>query len=83
MADAGIAVWDAKYAFNFWRPITAIQEANLDGNPDTANDPEWTPLLNTPAFPEYVSGHSTFSAAAGTRTPARPAPAGATGGVTS
>jgi len=66
MADAGIAVWDAKYAFNFWRPITAIQEANLDGNPDTANDPEWTPLLNTPAFPEYVSGHSTFSAAAAT-----------------
>ena len=64
MADAGIAVWDAKYAFNFWRPITAIQQGDTDNNPDTIADPEWMPLLNTPAFPEYVSGHSAFSAAA-------------------
>jgi len=64
MADAGIASWDAKYAYNFWRPITAIQQAELDGNPDTEADPNWTPLLNTPPFPEYTSGHSTFSAAA-------------------
>ena len=66
MADAGIAVWDAKYAYNFWRPVTAIQQADADNNPDTIADPDWLPLLNTPAFPEYVSGHSTFSKAAAT-----------------
>lgn len=64
MADAGIACWDAKYIHNFWRPITAIHEADTDGNPDTEADSNWTPLLNTPPFPEYVSGHSTFSSAA-------------------
>jgi len=63
-ADAGIAAWDAKYEDNFWRPITAIQQADTDGNPDTIVDPNWTPLLTTPPFPEYVSGHSTFSGAA-------------------
>ncbi len=66
MADAGIACWDAKYEYNSWRPITAIQEADLDGNPDTVADPNWLPLLTTPSFPEYVSGHSTFSGAAST-----------------
>ncbi|MBI2927915.1 MAG: phosphatase PAP2 family protein [Verrucomicrobia bacterium] len=64
MADAGIVTWDAKYRYNFWRPVTAIREAGRDGNPDTVADPEWTPLLVTPNFPEYTSGHSTFSAAA-------------------
>lgn len=64
MADAAICVWDAKYLYNFWRPVTAIQQADTDGNPDTEADPDWTPLLSTPAFPEYVSGHSAFSAAA-------------------
>lgn len=64
MADAGIAVWDAKYTFNSWRPITAIAQADTDDNPETIADPDWTPLLNTPPFPEYVSGHSAFSAAA-------------------
>ncbi len=66
MADAAIAVWDAKYLYNFWRPVTAIHEADNDGNPDTMADPNWAPLLNTPSFPEYVSGHSTFSSAAAT-----------------
>jgi membrane-associated phospholipid phosphatase len=66
LADAAIATWDAKYAFNFWRPVTAIQLAAMDDNPETAADADWTPLLNTPSFPEYVSGHSTFSAAAAT-----------------
>jgi membrane-associated phospholipid phosphatase len=66
MADAGIAVWDAKYIYNFWRPITAIQQADVDGNAETIADVEWTPLLTTPSFPEYVSGHSAFSAAAAT-----------------
>ena len=53
-----------KHAFNFWRPITAIPNADIDGNPDTVSDPTWTPLLVTPNFPEYISGHSTFSGAA-------------------
>ncbi len=64
MADAGICTWDAKYVYNLWRPITAIQRADTDDNPETEADPDWVPLLNTPAFPEYTSGHSAFSAAA-------------------
>jgi membrane-associated phospholipid phosphatase len=64
LADAGIAAWDAKYTYNTWRPITAIRNAALDGNDNTTADPNWLPLINTPPFPEYVSGHSTFSAAA-------------------
>jgi membrane-associated phospholipid phosphatase len=66
MADAGIAAWDAKYAYNFWRPVTAIHQGEIDGNPDTLSDTNWVPLLTTPPFPEYVSGHSTFSGAAST-----------------
>lgn len=65
-ADAGIACWDAKYAYSLWRPITAIREAETDGNPETTADPAWLPLLPTPPFPEYTSGHSTFSRAAAT-----------------
>lgn len=64
LADASIAAWDAKYAYNSWRPITAIQQADKDGNPLTTADPTWAPLLTTPPFPEYISGHSTFSGAA-------------------
>lgn len=63
-ADAGIVAWDAKYEYNFWRPITAIQQANTDGNPDTTVAQGWASLLTTPPFPEYVSGHSAFSGAA-------------------
>jgi membrane-associated phospholipid phosphatase len=55
MGDAVIACWDAKYHYVFWRPITAIR---------ATTDPAWTPLLITPAFPEYPSGHSTVSGAA-------------------
>lgn len=61
LADAAITCWDAKYAYNLWRPITAIREAESDGNPGTAADPAWEPLIATPPFPEYTSGHSTFS----------------------
>ena len=64
LADAGIACWDAKYAYDWWRPVTAIRAADTDGNPHTEADPSWTPLVSTPPFPEHVSGHSTFSAAA-------------------
>jgi hypothetical protein len=66
LADAAIACWDAKYAYDWWRPITAIRMADTDGNPATESDPTWTPLISTPPFPEHVSGHSTFSAAAAT-----------------
>jgi len=66
LADAGIACWDNKYTYNFWRPVTAIRTADIDGNPDTISDPEWNSLLITPPFPEYTSGHSTFSRTAAT-----------------
>ena len=61
LADAAITCWDTKYAYPYWRPVTAIREADTDGNPETAGDPTWTPLIVTPPFPEYTSGHSTFS----------------------
>jgi membrane-associated phospholipid phosphatase len=64
MADTSIVIWDTKYEFNWWRPVTAIREADRDGNDATAPDKEWTPLLPTPSFPEYVSGHAAFSGAA-------------------
>lgn len=64
LADAGISSWDAKYAYNLWRPITAIQNADLDGNAATTQDAAWAPLLTTPPFPTFTSGHSTFSGAA-------------------
>lgn len=64
LADAAIVSWDCKYVYNYWRPITAIQLADTDGNPATLADPAWAPLLATPPFPEYTSGHSTFSGAA-------------------
>jgi hypothetical protein len=66
LADAAIAAWDMKWEYYFWRPVTAIHNAADDGNRDTAPDPAWEPLINTPPFPGYVSGHSTFSDAAAT-----------------
>jgi hypothetical protein len=63
-ADAYFAVWDAKYAYNFWRPVTAIRAADTDDNSDTVPDSTWTPLLVTPNHPSYISGHSGHSAAA-------------------
>lgn len=65
-ADAIIAVFDAKNAFNFWRPVTAIQQAAFDGNPDTVADPSWSSLLIVPYFQEYPSAHSGVSSAATT-----------------
>lgn len=66
LADAGISSWDTKYYFQLWRPIDAIREGDTDGNPATIVDPTWLPLLKTPPFPTYTSGHSTFSGAAAT-----------------
>ena len=61
VADAAIVSWDIKFAYNNWRPVTGIQHADIDGNPDTAADTGWLPLIATPPFPAYSSGHSTFS----------------------
>jgi PAP2 superfamily len=61
--DAYVAAWDAKYAYNFWRPVTAIRQADVDGNPATIGDPSWLPLGPTPPFPDYVSGHTTYTGA--------------------
>lgn len=55
-ADAAITVWESKYHFNFWRPITAIREGDMDPHPGTEGDPSWTPLFATPPYPDYTSG---------------------------
>jgi hypothetical protein len=74
-ADAQIACWNDKYYWQFWRPITAIREADTDGNPATEADPTWLPLFDpatpvchlpalvTPPFPEHPSGHACATAA--------------------
>lgn len=62
VADAIITVWRAKYDYAFWRPITAINLADTDGNPLTIADPTWVPLFTTPAYPEYPSGYNSFAA---------------------
>ncbi len=64
LADTAIASWNTKYAYSLWRPIDAIQQADLDGNDATEKNAAWQPLLITPPHPEYVSGHSSFSNAA-------------------
>lgn len=63
VCDAGICAWDNKYFYGDWRPITAIRAADSDGNDDTEADAAWEPLISTPPFPSYTSGHSTFSGA--------------------
>jgi uncharacterized protein (TIGR03118 family) len=64
LADEAIAFFDAKYTYNRWRPVTAIQLADQDGNPDTIADPNWLPLLNTANHPSWVSAHGGISGAA-------------------
>jgi membrane-associated phospholipid phosphatase len=66
LADAAITSWDVKFTEKFWRPVTAIRAGDTDGNADTIGDATWEPLLTTPPFPGYTSGHSTFSGAAAT-----------------
>ena len=56
--DAFIAVFDAKYEYNFWRPITAIRNGDIDGNGATSLDAKWLPLVDTPLHPEYPCAHS-------------------------
>ena len=67
LADAAITCWEAKYNYDLWRPVTAINLGDLDGNPLTVADPSWRPRIVTPPFPEYTSGHSTCSGAAAAR----------------
>ena len=64
--DAMIAVFDAKYYYNFWRPITAIRNGDIDGNDATERDPSWTPFINTPMHPEYPCAHCIVSGTVGT-----------------
>jgi hypothetical protein len=56
-ADGAIACFDSKYYFNSWRPVTAIQAADTDNNPDTEADASWLPLAVTPPHPEYPAAH--------------------------
>src|SRR5262249_25687678 len=64
LADETIAFFDAKYTYSRWRPVTAIQLAGQDGNPDTVADPSWRPLNNTANHPSWVSAHGGISGAA-------------------
>ena len=66
MADAAIAVWDGKFHYGWWRPITAIREADTDGNPNTVGVPGWTPFLVTPPYPDWPSGLNGVIGAAST-----------------
>jgi hypothetical protein len=73
MADAGIAIWESKYHYALWRPVTAVREADSDGNPATQPIPDFSPLGApasnlqgpnfTPPFPAYPSGHAGFGGA--------------------
>jgi hypothetical protein len=62
-ADGAIDCHNDKFFYNFWRPVTAIREADTDGNPATEPDPNWTPLIETPPTPEFPSGHTYTSGA--------------------
>jgi PAP2 superfamily len=66
MDDALIAVADAKYHYNFWRPITAIRNGDLDGNDATERDASWVPFIDTPMHPEYPCAHCIVSATVAT-----------------
>jgi len=63
LTDAYIAVFDAKYRYEFWRPITAIRNGDIDGNAATEIDPTWQPLDATPQHPEYPCAHCILSGA--------------------
>lgn len=65
IADGYISVFDAKIFYYYWRPISAIQLGDTDGNPNTVGDPNWKPVLGTPAVGEYSSAHALTGAAAG------------------
>jgi hypothetical protein len=64
LADAAISSWDAKYAYDYWRPITAIQMGDLDGYVATVGDTTWTSLIAAPPHPSFMSAHATVAGAA-------------------
>lgn len=64
MVDTNLTIFEAKYYFRLWRPIHAIRLADTDGNPLTMAQPDWTPLIANPPYPEYPSGHQSLSGAA-------------------
>jgi hypothetical protein len=72
MADTAFTTWGGKRFYGAvpievtWRPVTAIPLADTDGNSDTASDPDWLPLINTPSHPEYPAGHPSLNGAAAT-----------------
>ena len=66
LADGVIALYDSKYAYHRWRPVTAVQAGENDGNPDTAGDPNWTPLAVTALDPSYAGAHAEISQSAAT-----------------
>jgi hypothetical protein len=63
LSDAAVAVFDTKYSYNFWRPVTAIRAAATDGNSSTAADPTWLSYQNTPPYPDYTCGLTTQTGA--------------------
>lgn len=66
MDDALIAVMDAKYTYNLWRPVTAIRNGDIDGHDGTVRDPAWAPLIDTPMHPEYPCAHCILAATVST-----------------
>ena len=72
MADTALTTWGGKRFYGSvpievtWRPVTSIPLADTDGNPETAPDPDWLPLINTPSHPEYPAGHPSLNGAAAT-----------------
>jgi PAP2 superfamily len=63
LADSFIGCWNAKFHYSFWRPVTAIRNGDIDGNPDTIAGPTWTPLGTTPGHPEYPAAHGCLTGA--------------------
>jgi hypothetical protein len=66
LADGVIALYDSKYAYHRWRPVTAVRAADNDDNPDTMGDPNWTPLAVTALDPSYAGAHAEISQSAAT-----------------
>ena len=66
MDDAIISVFDAKWAYKFWRPVTAIRNGDIDGNDATDRDASWVPFIDTPMHPEYPCAHCIVASTIGT-----------------
>ena len=66
MDDAMISVFEAKYVYNFWRPVTAVRNGDIDGNDATVRDTTWVSLVDAPLHPEYPSAHAILASTVGT-----------------